>query len=640
MLVFKSLRQKLLISMLGIGLLPLMLAGFISCYVSYQGLTQQAIKQVENLPKQAGEWIESLLYYRYVDIQNFAALPMARNQNWNQLHTFYNEVLNFYESYAWLGMLDADGVIRAASNADHEGLAQAGETWFQRVINEKSIVIEDVHSSTLSSEPVITFSTPIYNYEGKLTGVVHSEIKAAIVLSYVQAIETSAHGLALVLNQQGIPLGSQMSLSDAALSALPSLKSLHLKIGEEPGVTRENFAGRDRLISYLPLKGHGPYPGLGWTLVVMKDTQEVFASAKDQVRLVLLSVLITAMIVSFVALILAKSITQPLKRLAGQAREIAGGNHFLSWSPQSSDEEISQLQTALKVMLTTQLDKQDLLEKSNSDLKINQQELERVNRELARNMQATNQFLGTISHELKTPLSAIVAFVEMVCLEEVGTLNARQKEYLQDALDGSKDLQQLIEDLLDLYRLESANLRLRMEPLELWQVFAAVKVMMEPLAHKNNIQLRFITTENLPFLVADRRRIKQILINLVSNAIKFTPAFGEVKVKAVVGDETPPRLIIKVIDNGIGISEESLPKVFEKFYQADATATRMHGGAGLGLALTKQLVVLHHGAIWVESIPDQGSVFYVALPLEREEAAAKQEGGGSGVDAGKNIGGG
>ena len=224
-----------------------------------------------------------------------------------------------------------------------------------------------------------------------------------------------------------------------------------------------------------------------------------------------------------------------------------------------------------------------------------------------------SEFLANMSHELRTPLNAIIGFSEFLVDERPGPLNAKQKEYLQDVLNSGQHLLQLINDVLDLSKVEAGKMELFPETFTLPAAVDEVCSVIHPLATKKNITLRKEIAPTVANVTLDQQRLKQILYNLLSNAVKFTEDGGRVEILATRFDAKWLRLQVR--DTGIGIKPEDLGKLFIEFKQLDSSYARRYQGTGLGLALTKKIVELQRGSITVESEPSKGSTFTVSLPL-------------------------
>jgi PAS domain S-box-containing protein len=252
--------------------------------------------------------------------------------------------------------------------------------------------------------------------------------------------------------------------------------------------------------------------------------------------------------------------------------------------------------------------------------------------------QSKSEFLANMSHELRTPLNHIIGFTELVVDQNFGELNEMQAEYLTDALTSGRHLLSLINDILDLSKVEAGKLELALNAFDLTEVLANGLVLIKEKALKHNLRVAFEAPPYTIEMVADERKVKQILYNLLANAVKFTPDGGEIHLSVCVsqtlletgGDmegisgEDPPDegndwVTLCVRDTGIGLGAGDMDRIFQPFEQLDQTIERQYEGTGLGLSLTHQMVDLHGGRIWVESDGEnQGSSFYVTLPRNVE----------------------
>jgi PAS domain S-box-containing protein len=264
------------------------------------------------------------------------------------------------------------------------------------------------------------------------------------------------------------------------------------------------------------------------------------------------------------------------------------------------------------------------LERHSSELALANQELSLRNQEVERTNRLKSEFLASMSHELRTPLNTILGFSELLSEESAGPLNDKQKRFLSHIQRDAGHLLELINDVLDLSKIEAGRLELRVESFPMAVAVAEALTSIRPLAATKGIHLDSDVDTQLT-LQADRLRFKEILFNLLSNAIKFTPSGGRVWIESSMMDDA---VCIMVGDTGIGIALEDHEAIFESFRQASATTKGVREGTGLGLAITKRLVEHHGGRIWVESEPGHGSRFFFTLRLDRpeEEPAAKATG--------------
>ncbi len=231
--------------------------------------------------------------------------------------------------------------------------------------------------------------------------------------------------------------------------------------------------------------------------------------------------------------------------------------------------------------------------------------------------QAKSEFLANMSHELRTPLNAIIGFSEVLYDQKFGPVNETQKDYLNEVLDSSKHLLSLINEILDLAKVESGKMELMLSNFPLKELLEHSLVFIKEKAFKHRIELSLDMAEELGYIRADERKVKQIVFNLISNAIKFTLAGGKIGINAkIIG----PDVEVSVWDTGIGIAPEDRGKLFKEFVQLENTLTKQYKGSGLGLSLAKKLVELHGGKIWVESEgKGKGSNFKFNLPIKGEK---------------------
>ncbi|HJW48399.1 MAG TPA: ATP-binding protein, partial [Candidatus Limnocylindria bacterium] len=256
-----------------------------------------------------------------------------------------------------------------------------------------------------------------------------------------------------------------------------------------------------------------------------------------------------------------------------------------------------------------------------NELKDNNLQLERANR-------LKSEFLASVSHELRTPMNAIIGYTKLMLDGLDGDLTEQQTADLERVVQAADNLLGLINGLLDLAKIEAGKMELNAEEVDIPLVIDDVIELMRAGADAKSLSLRADVASTLPTAWADRARIRQVLVNLVANAVKFTE-HGGVTIRATIVDGW---ITIAVVDTGVGIPPEAQTYIFDEFRQVDASTTRRYGGTGLGLAISKRLIALHGGRIWVESTVGVGSTFLFTLPV-RVRAAARPEGNLAGTAA-------
>jgi len=238
--------------------------------------------------------------------------------------------------------------------------------------------------------------------------------------------------------------------------------------------------------------------------------------------------------------------------------------------------------------------------------------LQEKNAELRVAAQAKDRFLANMSHELRTPLNGIIGFAELMHNGKLGPVSESHKEYLGDILSSARHLQHLINDVLDLAKVGAGKIDLHPEPIDLAQLVGEVRDALRTIAAKKNMSVEVQVVPELRAIVGDAARIKQILYNYLSNALKFSPENGRVQVRCELEGEANFR--IDVEDNGIGIAKQDIDRLFVEFQQLDAGSAKRYQGTGLGLALTKRLAEAKGGRVEVRSEEGHGSIFSVVLP--------------------------
>jgi signal transduction histidine kinase len=238
-------------------------------------------------------------------------------------------------------------------------------------------------------------------------------------------------------------------------------------------------------------------------------------------------------------------------------------------------------------------------------------EIEIKSRQLETASQHKSEFLANMSHELRTPLNAIIGFSEVLSERLFGEINEKQAEYIGDILQSGQHLLSLINDILDLSKIEAGRMELEPTDFSLPGAIDNTLTLVRERAHRHGITLGRDVDERLGVVCADERKVKQVLLNLLSNALKFTPEGGRIDVRAAVRDGAAE---VSVTDTGIGIAPEDQPKVFDEFRQVGTAAKKVEG-TGLGLAISRKFIELHGGRIWVESQVGLGSTFAFTLPL-------------------------
>ena len=280
-----------------------------------------------------------------------------------------------------------------------------------------------------------------------------------------------------------------------------------------------------------------------------------------------------------------------------------------------AETEIKQLYEQVK---TFNVELEEKIKERTKELEVAVKEAEAAN-------QAKSEFLSGMSHELRTPLTSIIGFSQVLAEQYFGKLNDKQSEYVKDILDSGEHLLSLINDVLDLAKVEAGKVELELSSFNMKELLESSLVMIKEKASKHSISLEARISPTLDNLVitADQRKLKQVMFNLLSNAAKFTPDHGQITVEA---ERKGKKLIVSVTDTGIGVSPKYQRKIFEEFYQAHTGPKDKTPGTGLGLPLSRSFIEMHGGKIWVESKgKGKGSRFVFSLPIREAEKEGGKE---------------
>jgi signal transduction histidine kinase len=310
---------------------------------------------------------------------------------------------------------------------------------------------------------------------------------------------------------------------------------------------------------------------------------------------------------TIILLLLDRIILSRLSRLSTSVRRIGASGDLAARVTATGHDELSDLAGEVNNMLAA-LQRAEVERRQAEDLR----EQARVQAEA---LQAKREVLATVSHELRTPLTPIMGFIDLLLLGEGGDLTDEQQALLQSIQSNTLRLKALVDDLLEIGRIEANRVGLHLAPTDLRLVLTEAARMLQPECQRKEMRLTFAIADSLPLVEADEKRLGQVVINLLSNALKYTYPRGEITLKAFQRNDDA--IEIQIADTGVGILPEQQQRLFVPFYRADNPLSQQAGGTGLGLSIAKSFVELHGGTIWVQSAVGVGSVFAFTLPIKR-----------------------
>jgi len=425
------------------------------------------------------------------------------------------------------------------------------------------------------------------------------------------------------------------------VAALQSLNEV-AKTGVDPQKAfEEDAAGGKYLITIHPILNqpdcyhcHGSSRKVLGEMVIKMSTDQIYAAiAASTNRSIIISLLGIGIIIVLTYAMLARLVSRPIEGLADKAKRFAEGDMSVSVDVKTEDE-VGVLGNAFNYMVKriSSFSRELEVEVARRTMMLREKTLllERANRELRELDRLKSAFLANMSHELRTPMNSIIGYTELLLDGIDGPVNEEQARSLHKVESNARHLLQLINDILDMSKIESGKIELDLKELDLKNVVESVAATFEPSITKKGLVLTIDFDERLPRIYADEEKVRQVLINLLSNAIKFTNQGGitisaRSSERGIRQGESPLFVEVCVEDTGIGIKDEDIGKLFDKFSQLDISTIRKYEGTGLGLSIARGLVVLHKGVIWVASKYGEGSKFCFTLPLKKEMLEKPEE---------------
>jgi signal transduction histidine kinase len=458
------------------------------------------------------------------------------------------------------------------------------------------------------SEPYMTIAVPIERYAGRMIGVLQVQVNLKYVWDLVSKLKVGTGGYAYAIGRKGDLIAHpDISLvlqrrNIADLSQVRSALQSRTDAGIPPWTVARNLGGQQVFSSWATI------PILGWAVFLEQPVEEIYGPLYASLFRTSGFLLLGLGMALVASLLVARRVVWPLETLRKGVERIGGGDMNSRLDVKTGDE-IELLAEEFNRMAENVREAYGGLEQKVEE---RTHELAFANERLKELDRLKSDFVSNVSHELRTPLTAIKGAVDLILREVAGPLTEKQIHYLTRVRSNTQHLAGLINDLLDLSKIESGKIEVKSSLVSMGGLVHEVVETLRPIAVEKGIALEAAIPEQSIMVWADRDKINQVLMNLIGNAIKFTPAHGTVTVSASRnGDE---RVQVSVSDTGPGVPPEEKEKIFDKFYQVGEVDGVKPKGTGLGLAICKALVELHGGRIWVESEMNRGSTFYFTLP--------------------------
>lgn len=597
-----SIRTELIISLLLISVIPLFVVAHVSYDHSKNAIRESVMDDMLRATENTGHAIDNWMDARKDDIsvisQSSEVVYIEKEQLPEYFNTFESEYRGVYNEFF---ILDLDGniIFSTLNRTGNEG----GERYFTEAAKGRQHT-SDASLSGITGAPEILLSNPIKN-NGSIIGVLAAKVSLENLYRIMENIDVGRSGEVFLVNKDG-ELIFHKNRSMVLLDSINNNFAVREVIYEKNGINEYvNYRGEKVLGSFCWL------PLYRWGLIVEENRDEAYAGILALWRLMVGISSFAVLGVILLAVVTSRRFTKPIKSLEDGALSLIRGD--FKPVPVLSRNEIGRMTDIFnytaKELLAIREKLEAKIELANKDMEEKNKELTVANEKLKKLDKLKSDFISLVSHELKTPLSAIRISAEY--LESERTINTDvQKELLQIIIRNIDRQTQLINYILDLSRIEAGKLELQLEDVNFHEIADVALENIGQLALKKQITVSVDIRGELPPVSADREKLIIVLNNLLGNALKFTPDGGNILLSA---REYADSVEIRVTDTGIGIKQEDLKNIFEKFYQVDSTSRRKIGGSGIGLSISRGIIRAHGSDLSAESEYGKGSTFIFKL---------------------------
>jgi signal transduction histidine kinase len=565
----------------------------------------QALRMVQIVSSDHERLIEGTRHLLSV----LAHVPDVRDRGLDTCSQFLSRLLEDNPHYAFFGLANRAGDIVCSAVPPDEPVNVADRAYFVGAMMARDFAIGEFQIGRITGKASITFGYPIFDGDGRVQAVVIASIDLSWLNRLVAAADLPEGAFLVVVDRNGKILARYPHIQTWIGQSDRVDPLFQTILAQGQGTTElQEVDGIPRIYAFTGLRG---LPEAGYVSIGIPQ-----ALAYAPVRRRLVRNLVYLGLIGVLALAAASVggemfIVRPVQALVRATKRLSTGDLSTRTGLPHGPGELPQLAAAFDEMAAS-LEKHAMQQRLEEDLRRHNEALEEENRRVREVNQLKSEFVSLVSHELRTPLTAISGYLDLLLEDPGARSTAKQQELLDIVKRNTERLVKLIDDLLDFSRIESGKVELRFSAVDMAAVIAEVVRLLQPQMEAKGQRLSFERPQSLPAVAGDIDRIRQILINLLSNAHKYTPQGGQIWLTAHTENGW---VRIDVRDNGIGLSPDEQAQLFDRFFRAQQPAMRGVEGTGLGLPITRVLVEMHGGRITVTSAPGEGSTFSFTLPV-------------------------
>ncbi|MEM5869908.1 MAG: ATP-binding protein [Candidatus Aenigmatarchaeota archaeon] len=650
---FKNLSITLTRAFLLVTNIVLFSVCFSLLFLSFQTHQQFLTNQLKFISEEASNTIQNFIQEKIKKVESISTLSDLATSSKEEQTVILSRLLGKEASFRQLVILYPDEDVLIVSRLSEElskRVIKYNKTEIFERLKKSDVYLSEVYFDEISREPMMIIGVPILTPLNEFKGVLIAEFNLKFMWELMSKLNISKNGLGYVVNKNGDLLAFKdisRVLKGENLAYLEEVKEFTAV--PEP-IHKNEIRITKGIMGNTVITDHSHLTNPNWIVVIEIPLIEAYSPILFNLFLSLVFISLGIVLSFFMGKHLSYKITSPIMKLRDAAIEVGKGNLDVEIRIESNDEigELSEtfsqmvkeikssrikleeysknlekqvqertkeLEEKVKELTETKLALLNIaedLEATNKELLKAQAELKKSYEELKKLDLEKDRFISIAAHELKTPMTAISGFAQLLKNEAIINDKEKRVKYLKIIEDEIKRLSTLVTDVLDLSRIDLGTMKVSIEEANVKEILNEIKESMGELAKQKGLYLEIKVDEKIPNIFTDVEKLKRILINLVSNSIKYTEK-GGITVEAVKEGEY---VRFCVIDTGIGIPKEHFDKIFTRFYQVASPYTRKVGGSGLGLSICKELVELLGGKIWFESEVGKGSKFYFTLPIK------------------------